>query len=51
VGEIDGEEGGKMKQFMAAISLVIVCFGAWFYIDGKKADCADVQKEIGRAHV
>ncbi len=33
-----------MKEFIAVLTIVGMCFGAWFYIDGKKADCADVQK-------
>jgi hypothetical protein len=33
-----------MKEIIAALTIVSICFGAWFYVDNKKADCADVQK-------
>jgi len=33
-----------MKTIIAILTILGFAFGAWFYIDGKKADCEDVKK-------
>ena len=33
-----------IQLIIGMLTIIGVCFGAWFYVDEKKADCADVQK-------